>query len=134
MCQETERDTCGGVEAWRRGLEWETACAHVLSYISSDVLQLILFLFLYYCTIGILYFVFECVVHCRYLPVRVDPATGRMTYSHSIRLTGVPARKISDSSFWFLLFRPLVYRSQKQDGPTFLYVNIRRAVFGVPGR
>jgi hypothetical protein len=78
--------------------------------------------------------VFECVVHCRYLPVRVDPATGRMTYSHSIRLTGVPARKISDSSFWFLLFRPLVYRSQKQDGPTFLYVNIRRAVFGVLGR
>ena len=89
--------------------------------------QPVLFLFLY------LNIVFVCVVHCRYLPVRVDPGTGRMTYSHSIRLTGVPARKISDSSFWFLLFRPLVYRSQKQDGPTFLCVNIRRAVHGCTG-
>ena len=66
-------------------------------------------------------------------PAQFNPNSGKMERNMALSIYNIPASRVTDGSFWALLFRMQVYPSTK-NGPDVLYTQLLPALNNVPLR
>jgi len=65
-------------------------------------------------------------------PARLHPATGGVQRTPAIDLRGVPRERLTDSGFWFVLYRMLFIQHATPTGPSLLYDTLLPALVDQP--
>jgi hypothetical protein len=65
-------------------------------------------------------------------PARLHPATGGVQRTPAIDLRGVPRERLTDSGFWFVMYRMLFIQHATPTGPSLLYDTLLPALVDQP--